>query len=166
MRRTKKSVRYTKKRVRRTKRTKRTKRSSTGSTGRTGSTSKSKRSIRRIRRTSLTRHRYMRGGNTLGQPIPSASGGEIAANNNANAQSHNDMNNMLKGGAKKRQRGGGVALCPPSFMNGPTGYGYVAPTGCLGPVPAAQDPSAQDGLITAFYSKAVNAANAAFDDAK
>ena len=157
MRRTKKSVRYTKKRVRRTKRTKRTKRSSTG---------KSKRSIRRIRRTSLTRHRYMRGGNTLGQPIPSASGGEIAANNNANAQTHNDMNNMLKGGAKKRQRGGGVALCPPSFMNGPTGYGYVAPTGCLGPVPAAQDPSAQDGLITAFYSKAVNAANAAFDDAK
>ena len=157
MRRTKKSVRYTKKRVRRTKRTKRTKRSSTG---------KSKRSIRRIRRTSLTRHRYMRGGNTLGQPIPSASGGEIAANNNANAQSHNSMNNMLKGGAKKRQRGGGVALCPPSFMNGPTGYGYVAPTGCLGPVPAAQDPSAQDGLITAFYSKAVNAANAAFDDAK
>ena len=159
MRRTKKSVRYTKKRVRRTKRTKRTKRS-------TGSTSKSKRSIRRIRRTSLTRHRYMRGGNTVGQPIPSASGGEIAANNNANAQTHNDMNNMLKGGAKKRQRGGGVALCPPSFMNGPTGYGYVAPTGCLGPVPAAQDPSAQDGLITAFYSKAVNAANAAFDDAK
>ena len=158
MRRTKKSVRYTKKRVRRTKRTKRTKRSSTGS--------KTKRSIRRIRRTSLTRHRYMRGGNTVGQPIPSASGGEIAANNNANAQSHNDMNNMLKGGAKKRQRGGGVALCPPSFMNGPTGYGYVAPTGCLGPVPAAQDPSAQDGLITAFYSKAVNAANAAFDDAK
>ena len=159
MRRTKKSVRYTKKRVRRTKRTKR---SRTGSTGR----SKSKRSIRRIRRTSLTRHRYMHGGNTWGQPIPSASGGEIAANNNANAQTHNDMNNMLKGGAKKRQRGGGVALCPPSFENGPTGYGYVAPTGCLGPVPAAQDPSAQDGLITAFYSKAVNAANAAFDDAK
>lgn len=147
MRRTKKSVRYTKKRVKRTKR----------------HSKRTKRSIRRIRRTSLTRHRYMRGGNTLGQPIPSASGGEIAANNNANAQTHNDMNNMLKGGAKKRQRGGGVALCPPSFMNGPTGYGYVAPTGCLGPVPAAQDPSAQDGLITAFYAKAVNAANSAFD---
>ena len=81
------------------------------------------------------------------------------------------MIKTLKGGKGKHKQlsnrkqfgGSNVALCATNTVNGPTGFGYTAQNGCLGPVPSAQDPNAQSGLITAAYSSAVNAANAAFD---
>jgi hypothetical protein len=75
---------------------------------------------------------------------------------------------MLKGGKGKRKQFGGssVALCATNTANGANGFGYRPENGCLGPVPSAQDPNAQSGLITAAYSSAVNAANAAFDNAQ
>ena len=74
---------------------------------------------------------------------------------------------MLKGGKRKRKQFGGsnVLLCATNTTNGPNGFGYTPQNACLGPVPSALDPNAQSGLITAAYTSAVNAANAAFDKA-
>ena len=63
----------------------------------------------------------------------------------------------------KKQRGGDIALCPTSLLNGPSGYGYTPQTNCIGPLPSAQDPGAQQGLIIAAYTKAVGMTNGTYD---
>jgi hypothetical protein len=49
------------------------------------------------------------------------------------------------------------------LLNGPSGYGYTPQTNCIGPLPSAQDPGAQQGLIIAAYTKAVGMTNGTYD---
>jgi hypothetical protein len=78
------------------------------------------------------------------------------------AVNHSNMNNALKGG-RRIQKGGDIAMCNTSYVNGPDGYGYVPPVGCIGPIASVQDQAAQQGLIIAAYTQAVAAANAQYD---
>ena len=110
----------------------------------------------------------------LTQPMPATTGAASQAQVVGDQNAHNNMLHSLRGGRRsgsrrsgsrriKKQRGGDIALCPTSLLNGPTGYGYTPQTNCIGPIPSAQDPGAQQGLIIAAYTKAVGMTNGTYD---
>jgi len=122
----------------------------------------SKRSVSKRSKRSSKRKQY--GGNVFPQAPPANNPSDTGKNVGLKAMDHSAMNKALSGG--KKQNGGGIALCPTSYVNGPNGYGYVPPSGCIGPIPSAQDPGAQEGLIIAAYTKATGIANSTYDNDK
>jgi hypothetical protein len=116
--------------------------------------------------------------------MPATTGAASQAQVVGDQNAHNNMIHSLSGGRRsgsrrsgsrrsgstrsgsrriKKQRGGDIALCPTSLLNGPSGYGYTPQTNCIGPLPSAQDPGAQQGLIIAAYTKAVGMTNGTYD---